>query len=61
MGLKNCHDAKAFNEYSNDTDDIYENIYEYLLYLFIIDKYSLKMNNKRMIKIIYNYFKDKCG
>ena len=25
-GLKHCNDPKAFIEYSNDMDDIYENI-----------------------------------
>ena len=28
--LKPCHGSKAFVEYSNDTDDIYENIGEYI-------------------------------
>ena len=26
VGLKHCNDSKAFIEYSNDVDDIYENI-----------------------------------
>ena len=31
VGLKHCNDLKAFIEYSNTIDDIYENIEEYNL------------------------------
>ena len=29
MGLRHCNDCKVLIEYSNDMDDIYENIDEY--------------------------------
>ena len=29
LGLKRFNDPKAFIEYSNDTQDVYKNIYEY--------------------------------
>ena len=29
VGLKHCNDSKAFIKYSNDMDDVYENIEEY--------------------------------
>ena len=43
LGLKHCNDSKAFIEYSNDMDDIFENIGEY------------NPNKERKMSIVFDY------
>ena len=62
VGLKHCNDLKAFIEYSNTIDDIYENIEEYNLnkerkILIVFDDMSADMlNNKKLNPIVTELF-----
>ena len=59
MGLKYSSDSKAFVEYSNDMDDIYENIEEYnpnkkRKILIVFDDVIFDMLNKKKLNLIVN-------
>ena len=60
--LKHCNDLKAFIEYSNTIDDIYENIEEYNLnkerkILIVFDDMIADMlNNKKLNPIVTELF-----
>ena len=62
VGLKHCNDLKAFIEYSNTIDDIYENIEEYNLnkerkILIVFDDMIADMlNNKKLNPIVTELF-----
>ena len=62
LGLKHCNDLKAFIEYSNTIDDIYENIEEYNLnkerkILIVFDDMIADMlNNKKLNPIVTELF-----
>ena len=62
VGLKHCNDLKAFIEYSNTIDDIYENIEEYNLnkerkILIVFDDMIVDMlNNKKLNPIVTELF-----
>ena len=62
VGLKHCNDLKAFSEYSNTIDDIYENIEEYNLnkerkILIVFDDMIADMlNNKKLNPIVTELF-----
>ena len=51
-GLKYLNDSKAFIEYSNDMDDIYENIEEYnpkaKQKILINDMIAVTLSNKKL-------------
>ena len=57
FGLKECEDPKAFIEYSNDMDVVYENIEEYNLdtkckVLIVLDDMVADMiSNKNLTKL----------
>ena len=55
MGLRHCNDCKVLIEYSNDMDDIYENIDEYnpnkklktsIAFVYMITD---MLNNKKLV------------
>ena len=62
VGLKHCNGLKAFIEYSNTIDDIYENIEEYNLnkerkILIVFDDMIADMlNNKKLNPIVTELF-----
>ena len=60
--FKHCNDPKGFLEYSNDIDDIYENIDEYKLnkkckILIIFDMIAGMFSNKKLQPIVTELFK----
>ena len=58
VGLKHYDDSKAFIEYSNDMQDVYKNIEEYILgkkrkVLIVFDDMIADMiNNKKLIPVV---------
>ena len=46
IGLKHCGDSKAFTKYSNDLQDVYNNIEKYIL------------GKKRKVLIVFDYWYD---
>ena len=62
VGLKHCNDLKAFIEYSNTIDDIYENIEEYnrnkerKILIVFDDMIADMLNNKKLNPIVTELF-----
>ena len=61
-GLKHLNDSKAFIEYSNDMDDIYENIEEYnpnekqKMLIVFDDRIADMFSNKKLNPIVTELF-----
>ena len=62
IGWKHCGDPKPFIEYSNDVDDIYKNIFEYIpnrkckILILFDDMISDVLNNKNRNSIVTELF-----
>ena len=62
VGLKHCDDSKAFTKYSNDLQDVYNNIEKYILgkkrkVLIVFDDMITDMiNNKKLNAIVTELF-----
>ena len=57
-GLKHLNDSKAFNEYSNDMDDIYKNIEEYnpKKHCTILIAFDDMLSNKKLNPLVIELF-----
>ena len=58
VGLKHCKHSKAFIQYSNDMDDIYGNIEEYISEILIVlyDMIADMLSNKKRNPIVTELF-----